>query len=411
MNEEKLYPKYRYIMGALQVLASSITVLPYMVAAPLLTYLAADFSVDVATAGYATTAHILTMGIFIFLGSVVISWIDNKKTQIAGLVIIVAGLAMAWRASSFGMLLAARVITGIGHGISGACTTSVVAAWFPPRERSVVITINNLVIMGITALGYFIMPPLYHLFGDSWRAVMLFVAGAVALTALLWILWGRDNRALNEHLAAQNSSDGRKTNAFSGMREALSRRDIWTLAVHVGLTTMAVTGMNTYLPQFLENVRGYTDVAASALTGVITAVGVAGTLSGGVVTTALGRRKPFIAPFVLATAIFGALGLGARTPWLITSMLILYSLANNFRTTAYQTMATEFDGTTPALAAAASAMYNGLGFIGTLALPALFSLGEGLMGDVGSMLIFMPLFAIAAVISCFLPETGPKKKG
>ena len=410
VNGELIYPKYRYVMGVIVVLCASLTLLAYMVTAPLLTYLAADFSVDMSAAGYSSTLHILFMGIFMFVGPVIIGWIDIKKTQLLGVGTIILGLILAWRAPSFGWLLAARAITGMGHGISGACTNSVVAAWFPSKEKSIIITINNLGIAAVPAFGYFIIPPLYHALGDSWRGVMLFVAAVMAVVWLSWIILGRDNHAMNAYIREQNAREGRKTSAFSGIGEALSRRDVWTLSLYMGLATVAANGISTYLPQFLQNARCYTDVSASATVGITTAVGAAGTFLGGIATTALGRRKPAIVPFIFATALFGFLGLISPAHGAIVTMLILYSLSTNFRSTASWTIATELEGVTPALASAASAMIYGVGFIGTLAVPALFSLGAGLRGDVGSMVIFVPLFLIAAVISCFLPETGPKKR-
>ena len=42
----------------------------------------------------------------------------------------------------------------------------------------------------------------------------------------IWIILYKDNHVLNEYLKKQNALEGRTTNAFSGMREALSRRDV-----------------------------------------------------------------------------------------------------------------------------------------------------------------------------------------
>lgn len=409
MKEDLIYPKYRYVMGVIVILAASLTVFSLMVTSPLLSYLSADFSIDMATAGYASTLHVIFMGIFMFVGPVIIGYIDIKKTQLIGVAIIAAGLFAAWRATSFPMLLAARIITGIGHGISGACTNSVIAAWFPPKEKSVMITINNLGIVAISAIGYAIVVPLYHAFGDSWRGVMLFFGVMMAAVWIVWVILGRDNQAMNAYIKEQNAQSSKKTSAFSGIGEALSRRDIWLLSLYMGLATVAANGISTYLPQFLQNARGYTDIAASATVGITTAVGAAGTFLGGIVTTGIGRRRITIIPFIFATAVFGALSFVCRAPWLIALMLFLYTFVTNFRSTASWTIATEVDGVTPALASGASAMIYGVGFIGTLAAAPMFSAGERLMGAEGAMLIFIPLFIVAAVISCFLPETGPRK--
>ena len=409
MNEEHLYPKYRYVMGVIVILCASLTVFSLMVTSPLLTRLSADFSVDMALAGYASTLHVIFMGIFMFIGPVIIGYIDIKRTQLLGVAIIAAGLIMAWKAASFPMLLFARAITGVGHGISGACTNSVIAAWFPPREKSMMITINNLGIVAVSAIGYAAVVPLCHALGDSWRGVMLILAIVMMGIWLIWAILGRDNRAMNAYIKEKNTREGKRTSAFSGIGEALSRSDIWLLSLYMGIATVAANGISTYLPQFLQNARGYSDVAASATVGVTTAIGAAGTFLGGIVTTWLGLRKPIILPFIFATALFAALALISPAPQAIAVMLFLYTFVTNFRSTAAWTIATEVDGVTPALASGASAMIYGVGFIGTLAVAPMFGLGERFLGNAGAMLIFIPLFLIAAVISCFIPETGPRK--
>lgn len=408
MKEELIYPKYRYVMGVIVILAAALTVFSLMCTSPILTFFVDDFKIDMAMAGYASTLHVIFMGIFMFIGPIIIGYIDIKKTQLIGLAIIVSGLLMAWKAVSFPMLLAARIITGIGHGVSGSCTNSVIAAWFPPKEKSVMITINNLGIVAISAIGYAIVVPLSHSFG-SWRGVMLMFAVMMAAIWVVWVILGRDNHAMNEYIAQKNADEGKKTNAFSGMKEAVTRKDIWVLSLYMGLATVAANGISTYLPQFLQNVRGYTDVAASATVGVTTAIGAAGTFLGGIVTTGFGRRRITIIPFIFMTAAFGCLALLMKIHALIALMLFLYTFVTNFRSTASWTIATEVDGVTPALASSASAMIYGVGFIGTLAVAPMYSVGEKIAAGTGGMLIFIPLFVIAALFACALPETGPRK--
>ncbi len=412
METEALYPKYRYVMGVITIPCAALTYLALLITSPLLVFFSEGFAIDIATAGYVTTLHVMAMGVFMFVGPVIIGAIDIKKTQLLGVGIMIAGLLLAWLAPSFGALLAARVITGIGHGISGACTNSVIAAWFPTREKSVMITINNLGLAAMGALGYAVAVPLYHALGDSWRGVMLVMLFILAAVELSWIIWGRDNAAMNRHIQAQNASSGRKTSAFSGIREAVSRWDSWCLCLYMGIASVGASGISTYLPQFLQNVRGYTDVGAASIVGLTTGIGAAGTFLGGIAATAIGRRKPIILPFMTATACFAALALVSTGHWWIALFLFLYVFSTIFRSTASWTIATELRDVTPALASAVSAMIYGVGNISTLVVPSMYGFAERTFGAERSMLVFVPVFLIALVFAFFLPETGkrPEKK-
>ena len=410
MENQELYPKYRYVMGAITIPCAALTYLALMITSPLLVHFSAAFQVDIATAGYITTLHVMMMGIFMFVGPVIIGAIDIKRTQLIGVGIMVLGLLMAWLAPSFGALLAARVITGIGHGISGACTNSVIAAWFPTKEKSVMITINNLGLAAMGALGYAVAVPLYHGLGDSWRGVMLVMLLILVAVELSWILWGRDNEAMNKHIRAENAAAGRQTNAFSGIGEAMRRWDSWCLCLYMGLASVAATGISTYLPQFLENVRGYTDAGAASIVGLTTGIGAAGTFLGGIAATAIGKRKPIIIPFMALTAVFAALALSLKGHFFIAVMLILYIFSTNFRSTASWTIATELKGVTPPLAAAVSAMIYGVGSVCSLAVPATYGFAERTFGAERSMLVFIPVFVAVLIFAFLLPETGTRGK-
>lgn len=91
MKEELIYPTYRYVMGVIVILAAALTVFSLMCTSPILTFFVDDFKIDMAMAGYASTLHVIFMGIFMFIGPIIIGYIDIKNTQLIGLAIIAAG--------------------------------------------------------------------------------------------------------------------------------------------------------------------------------------------------------------------------------------------------------------------------------------------------------------------------------
>lgn len=410
MEEARLYPPYRGVMAVLLVLCASLTHIGFLITAPILVFLAADFSVDVATAGYASTVHIFAMGAAMFAGPLLIRRLDIKRTQLLGIAVMLAGALACGFAPNFAALLAARAMTGVGHGISGSCTSAIVAAWFPQRERSLIITSISLGVVGVTTLVYTATVPLYYALGGSFRSVFYILAGVMALAALAWLFFARNNELLNAHIRGQNELQGRRMNLFGDMKDALTRRDVWMVCLFMGLGTIGANGVSTYLPQFLQNVRGYSDVDASALFGITTGIGAAGTFLGGVATTALGRRKVVILPFLAATTVCIAASLLWTGRWPIAIFLFLYAFTNNFRTPASQTITTELPGATPTFASSASAMTYGVGFMGTFFASPLLRLGTRLVGEEYAMFAFVPLFLLSMVFALLTPETGPRRR-
>ena len=103
-------------------------------------------------------------------------------------------LIMAWwslacaahgLATGFGMLVASRLLLGIGEGGGFPAATKAVAEWFPIRERSTAMGIIN----AGTAVGAVVAPPAIALIigAAGWRWVF-FVVGAVGLAWTVWWL-------------------------------------------------------------------------------------------------------------------------------------------------------------------------------------------------------------------------------
>ena len=407
MQNAGLYPKSRYLMGVLNTLCCCITHLMNLIIAPVIIYIARDFGIDNATAGYAATLHVLAQGIFILISPILIGWIDNKKTQLFGCAIMVVGALMGFFAQSFPMLLAARLISGTGHGICSGCSNAVIAAWFPPKEKSVFITANNLAVAGITTIAYTCTVPLYNIFGESWRALLFMMAIVLAVLNVVWLVLYRDNRLFNEYIARENAAAGKKTNAFSGMKEALSRKDVWVYWLFMGTMTIGANAVSTYLPQYLQSVRGFSDASSSSIVGIASAVSVAATLIGGIFTTIIGKRKAIVVLTMLSGTVFLTASLIMGSPLAICAMFILYTLASNFRGPAQGTIPTEMRGATPALTSSTAAVSFGLGFIGTPLTSPMLKASTALVGEEYSMLVFVPLMVIACIFSMLLPETGP----
>ena len=407
MQDMSLYSGKRYLMGILNTLCCCTTHILNLVIAPVIIYIAADFGIDNATAGYASTLHVLAQGIFILISPIMIGWIGNKRTQIIGLTIMIAGALASYFANSFSMLLVCRFITGMGHGVCSGCSNAVIAEWIPAKDKSIFITVNGLAIAAITMLSYTCTVPLFHAVGDSWRVLLLALGIMLVVVNAVWITFYKDNHALNDYLKKQNALEGRKTNAFSGMREALSRRDVWFYWLFMGFATVGANGINTYLPQFLQNVRGYTDAASSSVIGIASGIGFAATLLGGIVTTALGKRKVLIIPSMVICILFLSLSLTLGNPVLISAAFIVYSISTNFRGSAQGTVTTELKNGSPALASSASAVSFGIGFIATSLTSPMLKMSTSLLGAERSMLVFVPLFVISLIFGCMLPETGP----
>ncbi|GAA5234240.1 MFS transporter [Verticiella sediminum] len=149
--------------------------------------IAADLAVSVPSAGLLVSLYALGVAVGAPLLTALTGRVPRKWLLVSLMAVFTVGNALAWLAPDYGTLVAARLLTGLTHGVFFA-VASVIATSLVPRERAaaaISLVFSGLTIALVTGvpLGTFVGQ---HL---GWRATFLVVAalGAVAFagTALL----------------------------------------------------------------------------------------------------------------------------------------------------------------------------------------------------------------------------------
>jgi ACS family hexuronate transporter-like MFS transporter len=198
-------------------------------------------------------------------------------------------------AANLGMLVASRLLLGIGEGGGFPAATRSVAEWFPERERSTAMGIMN----AGTALGSVAAPPLIALVLSfaNWRWVF-FGTGALGLAWTLW--WRRDYFLPAQHprlgeaerrellSVIQTGSLGRAGLEWS---QLFRYRQTWGLILAKTLSDAAWYFYLFWLPKYLYDARGFDIKAIGAFAWIPPAAAGIGSLGGGWFSSWLLRRQ------------------------------------------------------------------------------------------------------------------------
>ncbi len=200
------------------------------------------------------------------------------------------GLAM-----SFGFLLVARCMLGMGEGGGFPAATRVVAEWIPLERRSTAMGIIN----AGTAVGSVLAAPVIYriLLVSSWRMVF-FASGATGLAWAAW--WWVSYRGSNQ--ASIASLDARQVAQRLSFLDVAGMRQVQVLVFAKFMSDSAWYFYLFWLPKYLYDVRGF-DVKHVGYYGWIpyAASGV-GSFLGGWLSSALlsrGRSLDFSRKFAL----------------------------------------------------------------------------------------------------------------
>jgi sugar phosphate permease len=195
-------------------------------------------------------------------------------------------------AGSFVALLAARASVGIGEAAYGTIAPSLLSDYFPAAKRGRVMAIFFCAIPVGSALGYVVGGLMDVHFG--WR-VAFFVAGVPGLVLAALCLWMKDPPRGSQDADLSPADKARIDSANSSSKSAGLGSEIKATYLHLlrnrpyvfmvlgyAAYTFAMGGLASWMPAFLERVRGMPHGQATISFGYIVVItGFVGTFVGG----------------------------------------------------------------------------------------------------------------------------------
>ena len=299
----------------------------------------------------------LLMSIFLVSYMVVspaVGWVARTRSRTGLLALGVALWSAATAGGAFARsiwhLLVMRAATGVGEAAYATVGPALLADHYPPHRRSGALSIFYAAIPVGTACGYMLAGYISSRWG--WREAFL-VAGLPGLGIALLCLWLRDPPrgrfdAPPPHADATTSpaahagattADAAAAPAAGAHPEparllpaaaalARNRRFVQTTIGYAAFT-FAFGALATWMPYYMEQVRGWSaETAAVAFGGIIVATGFAGTLLGGWAASRLGGGRDDSALRIAGWCMIGAaplsvVALAAPQPWLLVPALVL----------------------------------------------------------------------------------------
>ena len=274
------------ILGSLTTL-NALNYVDRYVAAATLPLILADLAISDAQGGLLQSLFIVAYS----LACGPAGWLGDVGKRLR----LVAGGVFVWSvatvasglAPTYGWLLLARAVIGIGEASYAVVTPSLLSDCYPAERRARMLGIFYAAIPIGTALGYIVGGVIGAAHG--WRAAF-FVAGApgAALAFLLLFLTEPER-------GAQDTAHGAATplGLTPSLRALVSRRSYVVNTAAQIIYTFSMGGLATWMPTYFVRERGIPLGTASTTFGLLLVVaGFAGTLLGGRISSAVARRYP-----------------------------------------------------------------------------------------------------------------------
>jgi MFS family permease len=236
------------------------------------------------------TAYFVSYGLTLFPGGGLVDRIGSRQTALIGLSIFAGGALLGALSPTFGVLVASRIVQGVGAGLVSPASLAGAVSGFPAERRGAALGIWGASSGMANLIGPLVGGLLTVAIG--WRACWWFFLPATAAVA-----WG-----MHRFVPRQVHADETPETAV------LRQRVIAAAALIAALTFVVMIGAFFIAQQYLQDAVGYSALgAAAALTVIAVLVGVAAPLAGRLSDTR-GERSVALLGWLLAG--IGMAGLG-----------------------------------------------------------------------------------------------------
>lgn len=182
---------------------------------------------------------------------------------------LIGGALLGAMAPGLWVLLAARLLEGLGFLLTAVTAPVVILAATAPRDRPMALSLWSLFTPAGIALALLAAPPILETAG--WRGLWLAVAALAAVLAAL--LWRESGRLVLP--ARGGGTPGRR------LAETAGRIGLWIVAVGFAAYAFQWVTLMIWLPSFLVEARALDATLAGALTAGVVAANLPGNLLGG----------------------------------------------------------------------------------------------------------------------------------
>ena len=276
----------------------------------LLPVLAADLGVSLPSAGFLVSLYALGVAIGAPVLTALTGRLPRKQLLLALMVVFTAGNLLAWQAPGYGSLVAARILTGLAHGVFFSIGTTI-ATSLVPREKAasaIAIMFTGLTVALVTGV------PLGTFIGQhfGWRETFLAVSalGLIAFVgSLVFVPAGIQHRAPASLL--------QQLRVLGQPRLLLVYA---TTALGYGGSFIAFT----YLAPILQQVSGFSAGTVSLVLLVYGVSVAAGNIWGGRLADRHGAIRALQTVFLGLAAVLFVLTFTAHNPWLAVATVLLW---------------------------------------------------------------------------------------
>jgi ACS family glucarate transporter-like MFS transporter len=235
--------------------------------------IAQEFGIDKVQLGYLFSSFLWLYVVCLVPMGMIVDKLGTRTVNAAGIGLWSIATALTGLATGFGMLIATRVLMGVGESTTYPASGRVIREWIPLKERALFAAIFNGGAYFGPAVGGLVLAGLVSSLG--WRTTFLICAAIGFVWLLAWMIWFRkpeeaswlsdDERAFILRERNGNTRNAAPDGHSIGLRGLLSSSSMLGLMATQGCAVYTQYFFLTWLPNYLQTERGMSLLKSGAL--------------------------------------------------------------------------------------------------------------------------------------------------
>lgn len=282
--------------------------------APCMTTLQSAFGIDMATAGWLSSLFSLVGIVMAIPASVILNKLGPKKGGVIALVCAVIGSIIGVATVNVVVLMASRIIEGVGVGLISVIGPSIIAMWFPEAKRGLPMSIWAAYQMGAQAVMFFLGGVLTSNFG--WQGMWWFGLAACVVALIFYVLCVKSPRPEDSYADVESDD----VSIAEGMKSPYP----WIMSLSTMLFCIACFGFVNWIATCWSQLFDMPEAEANMWVGYFSLGGVVAAVIVGALLNHLKNRKLFGSIVLVLYGIVSVFGMTMGNPVFLIGFVIIY---------------------------------------------------------------------------------------
>jgi len=249
--------------------------------------------------------------------------VGRKNILVPGFILFAGAIAAVSLSTSFATFIMLWMIVGAAQGVYYGPQFALSSEAIPPRWVALGSAIINCGMSFGISFGLFLSSLMTEKWGFSWQAPFWGIALPVCLVALIMMFFIRERAYPVDAETAAKQAAAKSDFSFWDL---FKKRNLVLAYITIFCSIYGFFVIITWLPYYLNKVRGMTMLEASGYTSIVPWISIIGAVACSFISDKLGRRKPVVLGMMPLSllAIFGIVY--SQSTLVLVAVLVLYGL-------------------------------------------------------------------------------------